>query len=73
MKHGKRPTAAQKKLLTEAGMVWKAWLVVVNLPGMIVVQHRETGETRVLDREDRRGGGTAAGLVVDRMRCRYDK
>ena len=40
MKHGKRPTVAQKKLMT----AWKLnpgdWLVVKDTPDVMLIQHR---------------------------------
>lgn len=50
MKHGKKPTVTQKKLLQSAGMVWKEWLAVVDLPDVLIVKHRISGVTRVLDK-----------------------
>lgn len=56
MKRGKKPTVTQKKLLQAVGLDWRAWLVVVNMPRVLVVKHRITGETRVLDKDGQSEG-----------------
>ena len=47
MKHGKKPTVAQSKLI--AGHKYKStylnpnkWLVIKNLPDRLVIQHRDS-------------------------------
>lgn len=50
MKHGKKPTVAQRELLQRDGMDWRVWLVVVNLPNMLVVRSRTSGEIRILEK-----------------------
>lgn len=32
MKHGKKPTVAQRKWLTSKGIIWENWLVVKDMP-----------------------------------------
>jgi hypothetical protein len=48
MKHGKRPTRAQKKLIKATGLNPLNWLVVKNLPGELHLAHRHTNTARVL-------------------------
>lgn len=50
MKHGKRPTVEQKKLITAAGLDWREWLVINNLPDVLIIKHRESDATRVIER-----------------------
>ena len=50
MKHGKKPTMEQKKLLTAAGLDWHEWQVVNNLTDVLIVKDRTTGATRVIER-----------------------
>ena len=50
MLHGKKPTREQKNALTAAGLDWKEWLVVNNLPNMLIVAHRTTEERKVIER-----------------------
>ena len=50
MKHGKRPTVDQKKVLASAGLDWREWLVVNNLTDVLIVKDRTTGATRVIER-----------------------
>lgn len=52
MKHGKRPTVAQKKLMQANRLNSENWLVVKDLPGVMLVVNRESGRTR----EIRKGG-----------------
>lgn len=40
----------QKKIITAAGLDWHEWLVVNNLTDVLIIQHRETGATRVIER-----------------------
>ena len=53
MKHGKKPTVAQKVVLQQAGMDWREWLVMINLPNTMIVIHRQSNETRVIDRNEK--------------------
>ena len=50
MKHGKKPTVEQRKVLTREGLDWKDWLVVKNLPNSLIVVKRKTDETRVVEK-----------------------
>lgn len=50
MKHGKRPTVEQRKLLTKAGLNWSEWLIVKDLLYSMIAVHRETGETKVVEK-----------------------
>ncbi len=48
MKHGKKPTVKQAKLLTENKLNYKNWLVVSDTHIQMVVTHRDTGRTRTI-------------------------
>lgn len=50
MKHGKKPTVEQRKAIAAAKLDWHEWLVVSNLPEVLVIRNRETGEARVIER-----------------------
>ena len=65
MKHGKKPTVAQKVVLQQAGMDWREWLVMINLPNTMIVVHRQTNETRVIDRNEK-GSLTEMGRKQNR-------
>lgn len=46
MKHGKKPTKAQKIILKERHLNPDNWLIVKNTPEEMVVVHRYTSATR---------------------------
>lgn len=46
MKHGKRPTRAQKMALKQVGLSPDNWLVVKVTGGMLEITHRHTGTQR---------------------------
>lgn len=49
MKHGKKPTRAQKARIGKAGLSPENWLVVKNRPdGAMVVRHKHTDRIRVI-------------------------
>ena len=48
MKHGKRPTVRQKKLMTQWHLNYENWLVVKDTPDAMTIVHRATGRTRVI-------------------------
>lgn len=50
MKHGKKPTVAQRKIITRLGLDWENWLIVKNTPDSIVIVHRLTGSQRRIDK-----------------------
>ena len=50
MKHGKRPTVAQKKILKSMGLNPENWLIVKNEPTRMTVAHRHSGEQRTIER-----------------------
>ena len=45
MKHGKKPTRAEKKLMAEWGMNAENWLVVKRTPDFLLVCHRHSEKT----------------------------
>lgn len=46
MKHGKRPTVKQKKLITDEGLDCREWLVTKDTPDMMEIVNRETGKIK---------------------------
>lgn len=48
MKHGKRPTRAQKIRMEKCGLNSKNWLVVTDHKGVFLVVNRVTGKARRL-------------------------
>ena len=48
MKNGKRPTMAQKKLMSENKLNYKNWLVVKDTSECMVVVNRESRKTRTI-------------------------
>lgn len=49
MKHGKKPTRAQRARIGKAGLSPENWLVVKNRPdGAMVVLHKHTSRVRVI-------------------------
>lgn len=50
MKHGKRPTVRQKKLLTELKVNFENWLVVTENDLQITIVHRNTGTIKTFNK-----------------------
>lgn len=48
MKHGKNPTASQKKFLASWGLNSLEWLVSKDAPDRMVVVHRHTDKVRTI-------------------------
>lgn len=46
MKHGIRPTRAEKKIIAAWGLNVENWLVVKHTPTLLVVEHRLSGQTK---------------------------
>jgi hypothetical protein len=53
MKHGKRPTVRQKKLMTAWHLNYENWLVVKDTPDAMTIVHRATGRTRAIKKGER--------------------
>lgn len=51
MKHGKRPTRAQKITIKAIGLNPENWLVVKNCGEGLEVVHRHSGNTRIIAKE----------------------
>lgn len=45
MKHGKKPTVSQRKLMTQWKLDWTMWLVVKDTPTEMVLVHRHFDST----------------------------
>ena len=50
MKHGKNPTRKQKKILKEHGLNHENWLVCVETPNEMTIEHRHTGMVRRINK-----------------------
>jgi hypothetical protein len=48
MKHGRRLKRSEKELLTKYGLNVDNWLITKRPPGELWLEHRHSGETRVL-------------------------
>ncbi len=48
MKHGTRPTVAQKKLLAGKRLNVENWLIERDTPELLVIVHRFSRQTRVI-------------------------
>lgn len=46
MKQGKKPTRRQKNLIQASGLNPNNWLVIKNLPTVLIINHRHTTTTR---------------------------
>ena len=46
MKHGVKPTVAQRKLMTKWKLDWRDWLVVKDTPERMELVHRLFDKTR---------------------------
>ncbi len=55
MKHGKKPTVKQKKLMTQWHLNHENWLVVKDTSVCMTIVHRNTGNIREIPK------GTASG------------
>lgn len=53
MKHGRRPTREQKKLLRKWGAVPENWLIERDTPTEMVIIHRISERTKVIQKGDR--------------------
>lgn len=52
MKHGVRPTRAQRVILRNAGLNHKDWLVIKDTPELMEIVHRHSDRTRRLIRKE---------------------
>lgn len=51
MKHGKKPTLKQKKLMKAARLNCENWLVIKDTPKELIIQNRQTGKIREIRKE----------------------
>lgn len=54
MKHGRKPTAAQRKLLQKRRLDPSVWLVVKDLPDRLELVHRQSDKTKKIVPKERR-------------------
>ena len=52
MKHGKKPTVAQRKVISAWSLNWENWLVVKDTPEGMVIVHRYSGKVREIRKDD---------------------
>ena len=52
MKHGKKPSLAQKELLKRMGLNPDNWLVIKNMPDSLEIIHRHSSRTRMVPKND---------------------
>lgn len=45
MKHGKKPTVAQRKMIAKSGLNTENWFVVKDTPEELVIVHRHSDKT----------------------------
>lgn len=50
MKHGKKPTARQKQLMTDEGLDCREWLVTKDTPDMMEIVNRESGTIKEIEK-----------------------
>ncbi|MBV1817619.1 hypothetical protein KUA25_06030 [Bacteroidales bacterium MSK.15.36] len=55
MKHGKRPTRAQKIRLSKLGLVPENWLIIRDDIKMFTIINKHSGKTRTLKNEQCQG------------------
>lgn len=48
MKQPRKPTLAEKKKMSEAGLNWKEWNVSASISSAMVLVRKKTGERKVL-------------------------
>ena len=48
MKHGKKPTVAERKLITAWGLNAENWFVVKHTPEMVTICHRYSGAQKFI-------------------------
>lgn len=55
MKHGKKPTVSQRKLIDKKGLIAENWLVVKDTPKEMVIVHRHSigNVTRTIHKEQK--------------------
>lgn len=51
MKHRKKPTVAQCKVLKSWGLNWQNWLVSKDTPEVMVIVHRYSGHVREIRKD----------------------
>ena len=51
MKHGKKPTVAQRKFITSKGVNAENWLVAKDTTTEMVLVHRYTNTTKTIHKE----------------------
>lgn len=55
MKHGKKPTVAQRKLIASMGLNAENWLIVKDTPEAMQIVHRQSDSTvRTIPKESKR-------------------
>ena len=52
MKHGKKPTVAQRKVISAWRLNWENWLVVKDTPDGMVIVHRYSRKVREIRKDE---------------------
>ena len=52
MKHGKKPTVAQREYIRYYRLNWENWLVVKDTPEGMVIVHRYSGKVREIRKDE---------------------
>ena len=55
MKHGKRPTVAERKIISSWGLNAENWLVVKHTPEILTICHRISEQQRHITLREPRG------------------
>ena len=51
MKHGKKPTVRQKRMLKEYGLNYENWLIIKDTSDIMQIVHRHTDTVRTIRKE----------------------
>ena len=52
MKHGKKPTVTQRKVISAWRLNWENWLVVKDTSEGMIIVHRYSGEIREIRKDE---------------------
>lgn len=55
MKHGKKPTYEQRKLIQQWGLNPGDWLVSKDTPDQMLLVHKHTNQTQTIQKEGKNG------------------
>lgn len=55
MKHGKKPTVAQRKVISVWRLNWENWMVVKDTPEGMIIVHRYSGKVMEIRKDETHG------------------